>query len=237
MGQQAAFALSIAVLAFAPVPAFAAEGAEGERPSVEVRKEVRKEVRRKFRGMHARHRGEAWAGPEVAYFTGMQLGAAGLATGGPTGVLIGRTRQRAKNDFVSLGSGSGLALQLSPASAGTGRWVTPYWGVLPRLGFGLGPLRVDLGVLAGGGAMVRTATAGQVPDLLQMRLTWLAEPRIEIGYRGERFGAGLTASYLLTPNMADLGGFAVGARLAFGGGGPRFHEQEDDESTQQEKQE
>ncbi len=164
--------------------------------------------------------GEVWAGPEVSYLTGMQLGAGGLAAGGPTGIVIGRTRQWQHNDFFSLGGASGMAVQMLPAATTTGPWLAPYWGFLPRVGLGLGPVRCDLGVLAGGTAMVRTNTVGGQGDVVQARLAWLLEPRLELGFRGEHMGGGVTASYLLTPNMADLGGLAVGARLTFGGAKP-----------------
>ncbi|MOA47933.1 hypothetical protein D3C78_1706130 [compost metagenome] len=47
---------------------------------------------------------------------------------------------------------------------------------------------------------------------------WVVEPRVELMWQGRGHGLGLTASYLMTQHMADLGGFTFGLKGTFGGG-------------------
>jgi hypothetical protein len=234
--------LSVSAALFAPSPALACQtGAKagmcqehmGHMSQMGHMGKKREMGAMRGRHMHRMIKGGVWAGPEVAYLPGLQLGAAGLATGGSPTIEIGRTRQWELNDFFSLGGASGAFAQAGLGSSGTGPWITPYWGFLPRVGFGLGPLRLDVGAMAGAGGMFRTTTIGTSADVLQARLIWLLAPRIELGYRGERFGAGLTGSYLITPVMGDLGGVSVGARLTFGGGGKPWGDEDDEDDHEE----
>jgi len=45
------------------------------------------------------------------------------------------------------------------------------------------------------------------------------EPRIELGMKNDRMGVALVGSYLLTPNMDQMGGVGAGLKFTFKGHG------------------
>ena len=59
--------------------------------------------------------------------------------------------------------------------ADVGNWVSPYGGLVPRVGTNLGPLRLDAGVLLGGGLLGRQV-AGTSGTLLEIRPIWRSNP-------------------------------------------------------------
>ncbi|MFN3430864.1 MAG: hypothetical protein ACK46X_13025 [Candidatus Sericytochromatia bacterium] len=132
-------------------------------------------------------------------------------------VLSGELGKR-KNDWFSVSMQRNLAIQTfnnGPA----GFWVAPYGGILPKVGYTVGEARADLGVLAGVGAMARTANVGTTADVLQARLMWVVEPRVELMWQGEGHGVGVVATYLVTQHLNDLGGFSFGLKGTWGGKG------------------
>jgi hypothetical protein len=129
-------------------------------------------------------------------------------------VLSGELGKR-KNDWFSVSMQRNLAIQTfnnGPA----GFWVAPYGGILPKVGYTIGEARADLGVLAGVGAMARTANVGGTADVLQARLMWVVEPRVELMWQGEGHGLGVVATYLVTQHLNDLGGFSFGLKGTWG---------------------
>jgi hypothetical protein len=124
------------------------------------------------------------------------------------------------NDWFSMGWQNNLAIQTfnnGPA----GFWVAPYMGVLPKLGYSVGQARLDVGSLVGFGGMARTANVGGTADVLQARLMWAVEPRVELTWQGDGgMSWGLVGTYLLSQYQADLGGFSFGIKA---GWGPKGH--------------
>lgn len=119
------------------------------------------------------------------------------------------------NDWFSVGWQNNLAVQTfnnGPA----GFWVAPYMGVLPKVGYTVGQARVDVGALVGFGGMARTANVGGTADVLQARLLWAIEPRVELTWVGDEWSWGLVGTYLNTQYQADLGGFSFGVKAAWG---------------------
>jgi hypothetical protein len=212
-------------LAAAMTLSFALPAVAGEKPGHGHDMHGMHGMKMKHMWMMRHHRKSGWGGPEVRYLTGMQSAATGFSqVPTATGLVFGRGHSGEVAPWFSIGGNSNLALQLTPG-AGNGSWIAPYWGVLPRLGFGLGPVRLDAGVLGGFGGMVRTSAS----DVVQARAMWVLEPRLELGYRGDHFGIFAVGAYLMTPNMADLGGLSAGLRLTFGGGKGHGHDDDDDD--------
>lgn len=137
--------------------------------------------------------------------------------GGNSYMMAGWGFSMRKGDWLSAGMQGNTAIQLNPAP-GQGHWFAHYGGVLPKLGADLGPARLDVGSLFGLGGMARTTSVGGTSDVLQFRAMWVVEPRLELGWKGDRWGGALVGTYLLTPNMTDLGGPTVGLQFTWGGG-------------------
>lgn len=137
------------------------------------------------------------------------------AAGSNMHIVYGRDGRWQINPYFSMGHQMNWALQLMPTAAGQGNWFTPYGGILPRVGFPIGKLRADIGVLGGFGTMLRTGTVGTATDALQARVMWVVEPRVELGWQGEHMGAGIVGTYNLNPNMSEFGGPSVGLRFTF----------------------
>ncbi|MDB5099387.1 MAG: hypothetical protein JWM80_3808 [Cyanobacteria bacterium RYN_339] len=151
-------------------------------------------------------------GAEIRYMPGM-----GIANGSNNSFVVLGGGMQMGGDIFSVGLQHNLAVQLNP-TGGAGNWIAPYCGIVPRLGVQLGTARVDVGVLGGFGGMVRTL-GGVTPgaQVLDARLQWVVEPRIELGMKNEKMGVSLVAAYLLTPNMADIGGVSAGLKFTFKG--------------------
>lgn len=164
-----------------------------------------------------KHRGHklgkhGWGGPHIKYLTGLTYNqTTGALNSNAFGqwLDIGMDRRKQRFDWYSIGRDGGVAFQLFPQT-GVGNWIAPHFGMVPRFGVNLGPLRLDIGALGGLGAMVRTGGNENV----QARFIWLLEPQIELGFKNEWMSAGLVGSYLLTPT-ADLGGASIGLRASF----------------------
>lgn len=164
-------------------------------------------------GWHGRM-GHAQRIAELRYIPGIATAGAGTNSF----IVLGGGLQ-SNGEIFSLGWQHNLAVQLNP-SGGAGNWLAPYCGIVPRLGVQLGTARVDVGVLGGIGGMVRTlgsVTPGA--QVLDARLQWVVEPRIELGMKNDHMGVALVGSYLLTPNMADIGGVGAGLKFTFKGHG------------------
>jgi hypothetical protein len=160
--------------------------------------------------------GDRWTGVEVRYLPVAALTGPGLsapATLPPQTVVVGVDSGRAQRGLFSLGLQGNVGVQLAPP-ADVGNWVTPYGGILPRVGTDLGPLRVDAGLLAGGGVMGRQVSGG-TGTLLEVRPLWTLEPRLELGIQGERISGALVGTYLWTPYPGEIGGLSAGIRVAF----------------------
>lgn len=185
-----------------------------------MHEERRMEMRGHHMGGWGRHFGGAprAKGHEVRYMPVMAPGTNQYA-------ILGFGRRLQLNDWLSLGGQTNYALQLGNAP-GNGPWFVPYCGFLPRVGAGLGPVRADLGALLGVGGMLRTGTVGTTDHVLQARLMWVVEPRVELGWQGERMGVGLVGAYALNPNQTEFGGPSAGLRFTWKGGhgGMRGHE-------------
>lgn len=153
-----------------------------------------------------------WGGPQIKYLTGFSYDSkkSGLVSD-PNGQWLdfGMDRRKQPFDWYSIGRDGGVAFQLFPGT-GVGNWVAPHFGLVPRFGVNLGPLRLDVGAMGGLGAMVRTGTS----DNVQARFLWLLEPQVELGFKNDWMSAGLVGSYLLTPT-SDLGGASIGLRASF----------------------
>lgn len=154
-------------------------------------------------------------GIEVRYLPGLtpqtSKSSTNLVSGGLSGVVIGLD---ARHDMGLLGIGgqANMTVQLSQSS-GSGSWVMPHLGIMPRFGLDLGPVRLDAGSLLGAGAALRQA---QGATSLESRLLWMVEPRLELGFKAQGFRIGLVASYLVTPD-AEFMGPSAGLRISFGG--------------------
>ena len=173
-----------------------------------MRVERRVEVRRGHGGWK-RHFPDAvrYKGSELRYLPVM-----GASTN--PYLIYARDRRMQLNDFVSLGGQTNWALQLGNAP-GNGPWFVPYMGVVPRVGADLGPLRADVGALVGLGGMLRTGTVAGTDHVLQARVMWVVEPRVELGWRGEHMGVGLVGAYNLNPNQSEFGGLSAGLRMTW----------------------
>lgn len=156
--------------------------------------------------------GDRLKGPEVRYMPAMTPGA-------NQHIVLARNAQLQVKPWLSLGHQMNWALQLSNTNPAAGPWFTSYGGFLPRVGGQVGLIRADLGLLAGVGAMLRTGqvtgATGPVNDVLQARVMWVLEPRVELGWRGEHMGLGLVGAYNYNPNMADFGGPSVGLKMTW----------------------
>jgi hypothetical protein len=149
---------------------------------------------------------------EIRYMPGM-----GVANGSNNSFVVLGGGMGMGGEIFSVGLQHNLAVQLNP-TGGAGNWLAPYCGIMPRLGVQLGTARVDVGVLGGFGGMVRTL-GNVVPgaQVVDERFQWGLEPRIELGMKNEKMGVALVGSYLLTPNMADIGGVSAGLKFSFKG--------------------
>jgi hypothetical protein len=163
-------------------------------------------------GMHGRwraHMRNVQKIAELRYLPGMG------GTAGTNSFLVLGGGLQGGGDIFSLAWQHNLAVQLNP-SGGAGNWVAPYCGIVPRLGVQLGTARVDVGVLGGFGGMIRTlGSVAPGAQVLDARFQWVVEPRIELGMKNDRMGVALVGSYLLTPNMADMGGVGAGLKFTF----------------------
>jgi len=170
-------------------------------------------------GMMPGMQGDRTTGVEVRYLPVAGVAGPGIPDSAaslmPT-LVVGFDARSETSSWFGLGLQGNVAMQLNPA-AGAGNWVTPYGGILPRLGTNLGPVRIDGGVLAGGGFMGRQASGGS-STLLEVKPIWTLEPRLEIGLQGERMSGALVGTYLVTPYMSELGGLSLGLRVSFKGG-------------------
>ncbi len=169
------------------------------------------------RRMMMHHRMAGWGKhfPDAARFKGHEVRFMPvMAPGTNQYAILGVGRKMQLNDWISLGGQANYALQLANAP-GQGPWFVPYCGFLPRLGTSLGPIRADVGALLGVGGMLRTGTVGTVDHVLQARLMWVVEPRVEIGWQGERMGVGLVGAYTLNPNQTEFGGPSAGLRFTW----------------------
>lgn len=138
-------------------------------------------------------------------------------------LILGGGPSMQVNDWFSMGWQRNMAVQLF-APGPEGFWLSPYCGVLPRIGGAVGPATVHFGTLVGAGAMLRTTSvAGAGSDFLQARLMWVAEPRVEVGWDMGTHRAALVGTYLVTPNMADLGGVTLGLQVSFKGMSAKGH--------------
>jgi hypothetical protein len=168
-------------------------------------------------GMRARwhhHMMNAQRIAELRYLPGMNTAGAG-----PNNFIVLGGGIQGGGDVFSLAWQHNLAVQLNPAG-GAGNWVAPYCGIVPRLGVQLGTARVDVGVLGGFGGMVRTlGSVAPGAQVLDARLQWVVEPRIELGMKNDHMGVALVGSYMLTPNMNDMGGVGAGLKFTFKGHG------------------
>jgi hypothetical protein len=122
----------------------------------------------------------------------------------------------ALNSHFSLGGQFNHAFQVGQNGT-PGPWYVPYAGFLPKVGLDVGPVRADVGALLGGGAMFRTTQVAGVNNLLEARLLWAVEPRLDLGMKFDRGSFGLTAGYLLTAHQADFGGPTLGLRWSYKG--------------------
>lgn len=183
-------------------------------PEPGMRREVRIERRFERGGRWGRHpmmmKGDRIKSSEVRYMPAM--------AGGSQHIVLGRGGSLQVNPWLSLGHQMNWSLQLGNGP-NAGPWFTPYGGFLPRVGAQLGPIRGDLGALIGLGGMFRTGqvmgATGPVNDVLQARIMWVLEPRVELGWRGEHLGVGLVGAYNFNPNMADFGGPSVGLKMTW----------------------
>lgn len=134
-------------------------------------------------------------------------------------LILAGGKQVKVNDWFSMGWQRNLGVQLFPTGP-AGAWVSPYGGVLPRIGASFGDGSVHVGSLVGAGAMLRTTgIPGVGSDFLQARVMWVVEPRIELGWKTDRMSGALVGTYLLTPNMSEFGGATVGLKFGFKGHG------------------
>jgi hypothetical protein len=129
-------------------------------------------------------------------------------------IVFSTERSMALTPNFSVGGQFNHALQIGQA-APNGPWYTPYGGFLPKVGANIGPVRADLGALLGGGAMFRTTAAGGVNNVLEARLLWAVEPRVDLGMKLEQGTVGLTAGYLFSAQQAEFGGPTVGLRWSW----------------------
>ncbi|MFP5502221.1 MAG: hypothetical protein ACLGIN_07010 [Candidatus Sericytochromatia bacterium] len=166
----------------------------------------------KGHGMHGRRgMGHRFApSAEIRY-----LPAAGASTN--QHLILAGGPQVKVNDWFSMGWQRNLGVQLFPQGP-EGVWVSPYGGVLPRIGTSFGPTSVHVGSLLGAGAMLRTTGIPSVSgDYLQAKVMWVVEPRIELGWKADNYNGALVGTYLLTPNMSEFGGATVGLKFSFKG--------------------
>lgn len=133
----------------------------------------------------------------------------------PATVVLGRGMRAQFDNGLSIGGEGNLGLQLFPA-AGAGHWLSGYGGVTPGYRVKLGQVALGVEALAGLGWMGRSVGPSET---LQGRVIWVAEPRVKLGYQGEKWGLGLTGGYLFTPVMNDLGGVSLGLSLTGKGWG------------------
>lgn len=174
---------------------------------------------RGHRGMRGHHgmRGHMGMMMHPGFGKGMEIRympAVGTATN--QHLMLASGAQFRVNDWFTMGMQNNLGIQLFPQNAGS--WLSPYGGILPKVGVSVGDARLDVGTLLGLGGMVRTGGVAGMPSVVEGRVMWVAEPRVEIGMNTEHLGVSLVGTYLITPNMNDLGGFSVGVRLTGKGG-------------------
>ncbi len=150
-----------------------------------------------------------WKGSEISYLPGIGPEARSNA------LLLAQGNDLALTSWFHLGAQTALGYQLTPSEPGAGGWVSSLGGIVPRLGYQAGPVRVDVGALLGLGAMLRTATVAGVSDVAQLRGFWIAEPRLELGVAADGVAASLFGGYAFSPNPADLGGVVFGLDFRF----------------------
>jgi len=171
-------------------------------------------------GMMDSGMGGGWSsGLEVRYLPGLPIvtPAAAITPAQGAPAIVGGLDVRTDMGMMGLGAQANVSAQIG-SSTGAGNWVTPHIGLLPRLGLGLGPIRVEGGALAGLGVMLRQVATSTGTNALEALPAWLLEPRVEIGLRGDGLEVALIGTYLITPVPGDLGGLTGGMRLSFGGG-------------------
>ena len=167
-------------------------------------------------GMHGGWHGRRGMGHGFAPSAEIRyLPAAGVSTN--QHLILAGGPQVKVNDWFSMGWQRNLGVQLFPQGP-EGLWLSPYGGVLPRIGTSFGPGSVHVGSLLGAGAMLRTTGIPNVgSDFLQARVMWVVEPRIELGWDADTYRGALVGTYLLTPNMSEFGGATVGLKFSFKG--------------------
>ncbi len=173
-------------------------------------------------GMMAGMSGGWQTGVEVRYVPGLALVTPttfSAVSQAPTAITGGLDVRRDMG-MMGVGAQANVSAQLGSA-AGVGNWVTPHVGLLPRVGLGLGPLRVEGGILAGLGVMGRQVATQGGTNALEARGAWLLEPRVEIGWHTDGFAVAAAGTYLVSPYPSDLGGLSGGIRVSFGGGKAR----------------
>ncbi len=168
------------------------------------------------------------SGIEIRYLPGLPVvtPTTTVAPGTGPASIVGGFDVRTDMGMMGLGAQANVAAQLGAGTgAGTGNWVTPHVGLMPRLGLGLGPLRIEGGLLAGVGLNLRQVAAQNGANALEARGAWVLEPRVEIGLRGDGLAGALVGTYLVSSAPNDLGGLTGGVRVSFGGGKPSSDQQ------------
>ncbi|MBM3270624.1 MAG: hypothetical protein FJZ01_23565 [Candidatus Sericytochromatia bacterium] len=123
-----------------------------------------------------------------------------------------------RNDMGMMGLGGQLNVAAQVGNlAGAGSWIVPHVGLMPRIGLGLGPLRLEAGLLGGVGAMLRQASTQGGAYALEVKGTWVLEPRIEVGIKGNGISAAVVGTFLASAVPSELGGLTGGIRVSFGG--------------------
>ena len=175
------------------------------------------------RGQMGRYHGWGRHFPQAARAKGHEVRyMPASATSANQYVVLASNKRMQLNDWVSMGGQMNYALQLNSAP-GNGPWFVPYGGFLPSVGKSFGPLRADVGALLGLGTMLRTGTVATTNDVLQARVMWVVEPRVELGWQGERMGVGLVGTYNLNPNAPEFGGMSAGLKMTWKGHGGMGH--------------
>lgn len=154
-----------------------------------------------------------WKGSEISYLPGIGPEARSNS------LLLAQGNELAITSWFHLGTQTAIGYQLTSSDPGAGGWASSLGGIVPRLGYQTGPVRVDVGALFGLGAMLRTARVAGVDDVAQLRGFWIAEPRLEVGVAAEGVAASLFGGYAFSPNPADLGGVVFGLDFRFQGPG------------------